>query len=297
MKIVVYILIYYDFEIIKRHLQFIQRLYLKYSFLEIIIIENKSINTPKIRKLINFYINNGVVKKYYYFSKNISNNAIELILIKEKKYLKNFDYIIITDGDLLPNNYYFIDEMLNIINIELRVMGVAMSLDYRNLPIETMPESVLWKNIDYNITDKYIEGKAGMWFMLFKKKYLLELINYKFKNNIKFVDSNIYNYADFKGYKILKTKNSKAIHLTWYRYHDLSNPYTKFKINNIKTIWHHNQYCIKAKLIKPNENKNIYFYKILFMKMFFIIKIKIMRIINKLKFRVFKKIYIYLKFL
>ena len=263
-----YVIFYYDYQIIVRTLKYLKQIKNRYKNLEIIAIENNSENSFLISNYIKDYLNNGIISRYYYFNKNISNNAFEQVLNKERKYLSKYQYVIITDGDLIVNNYSFINELHHIINLNEDFIGVAVSLDYRNLPIETFPEAYQWAKIDKKICEEYIEGGAGIWFMMIKRHFLIKFLNHILKNNLSFNDSNLSLYSYLNKKSILKTKNSRAIHLTWYRYQDINHPYTKFKIKNINKIWNHKKYLPYCKLFKKDFEKKITFFNFIIFKYF-----------------------------
>ncbi len=105
-KIPCIVLIFYNFEIIKKSLEFLA----EYSDrLDLYIIENPSIHTEtKIKPYILNLVNKNIVSKYVLFSNNISNNAIEIFFKHEMvKQLEQYKYILFTDGDVTVKTTIF----------------------------------------------------------------------------------------------------------------------------------------------------------------------------------------------
>ena len=97
-KILCIAIIFYDYEVIKKSVDFLIK---KVDAYDLIIIENKSEFTEVlIQPYIENLIQEGIVQKYILFDKNITNNAFEVVLDSQYINLKNYDYILITDGDL-----------------------------------------------------------------------------------------------------------------------------------------------------------------------------------------------------
>ncbi|MCX7954409.1 MAG: hypothetical protein N3A01_04365 [Bacteroidales bacterium] len=281
-KIRLYVLFFYDVEIIKRVLLFLERVKKNYNSIDIVAIENKSKNSKIIHQLVKSFIDKNIIERLYYFNKNLTNNAFELVLKIEQNIIKKYNYICITDGDLIANNYNFLSEQIKILQDENNIVGVSISLDYRNLPTQTFPECYKWKEIDMKIKENYIEGISGIWFFTLKTNFVLSFLKYIKKRNTVFVDSQIYNFAKINNYKIVKTKYSKAIHLTWYRYQNFNHIYTKFKIRFSKKIWNHRNYSFYVNcLFKEKSYKNFIIIYVLFRLFYIAIDLLYQKLLRK----------------
>ena len=199
---------------------------LKNDFTDFIIIENFSDNT----KLIKEFFTNQDILKYILFEENIANNAMNIFLNDFFNILTEYEYITISDCDLLiENSKSVFDEIFKILNIP--EIGVCcIDLDMKNLPEIT--EAKNWIPLPKMITENYIEGDTGVHLMTLKKE------NLNLIKNTNFLDSNLIQRVKANNKKWVKTKLNKAIHLTWDLYVP-GNDYYEYKLKN-KNIWNNN---------------------------------------------------------
>lgn len=244
-KIPCFLIAFFEYENIKKSLDFIT----KYTDrLDIHVIENYSENTEgQIKPYILDLIGEGKIKNYYLFDENIGANAIEVILRSNWSYLNNYEYFMITDGDLIiKQDKKYLDELTKIMdeNPEVFAAGAEMSLE--NLPSEDKyPDAKTWVPKAHKVKDKnYAEGPTGSWFLLYRTKEFIEILLEILNANESLLDSVVYQHCMKRGMKWARTINNKAYHLTWDSYSDENNPYTKWKgSKTFNEIWQHNKYC------------------------------------------------------
>jgi hypothetical protein len=238
-KIPCMVIIFFDFEVIKKSLDFIT----KYShLLDITVVENKSDYTEsQIKPYVMNLLNHNKISQYILFDENISGNACKTVIEENLINLKS-DYIIIADGDMIIDNENWIYEHLAIVN-QPNVFCVGTQMDMSNLPNVEGADKWVPAPIS-NDNPIYIHGLTGGWFLTFKTKDFLKAFKYIKQNNLKFVDSSFHKYCFEQGKVWARTRVSKAYHLTWDSYSDPNHPYTKWKNSlTLQEIWHHDRYC------------------------------------------------------
>ena len=246
-KIPTLVLIYFDYPTIYQSLEFLTKLS---SLLDIYVIENPSSQTKEyIRPYILRLKENLLIKKYILFDKNISNNAVEVYLKSNEIRLDEYDYVIVTDGDLVceKNNHGFnnwlVEEIKIIKNPE--IFSCSIQLDLANLPVTSFPESINWIPDPISVQHDYIEGLSGLHFSIFRTSSFLGFFDFLQKNNMRFLDSHIHWYSyEYLHLKLARTKLSTAKHLTWDLYQDLNHPYTQLKLSKkLSEHWNHSDFC------------------------------------------------------
>jgi hypothetical protein len=213
-----------------------------------IIVENDSENHPQIKEY--FISNEQNIKSYFYFEKNISSTAIDVIISNLYNELMNYDYITITDGDLYV---YDFNDLLK----ELR--GI---LD--NDPSVMVASSSLWTKNDYNLPNSrrvigiqpYVENQIHnrniTWgahykisannFVTIRKQHLIHLLD------IHYIDTTIYHKATSLNMRWAQTVRNSSYHLTWDKYID-GHPYYEWKKKVINHIWNPKEKINPIKLI------------------------------------------------
>ncbi|MEG4086302.1 methyltransferase domain-containing protein [Microcoleus sp. POL10_C6] len=241
-KIPCVVLIYYNTEIIKLTIDYL----LKYTdFLEIYIVENRSIYTnDQIKPYILNLVNESKIKKYFLFQTNISSNAIEVAFSSKEIDLGNSEYILLTDGDLLPTDDNWLSEQIQILVNHPEVFCCNVDLEMSNLPVESFPEAITWIPQPSAITESYLECLTGLHFSLMRVREFVDFLKFHNQSGQKFVDGVMHKYCYSNLHKKwAKTKRAKAKHLTWDLYNDLEHPYTRLKISKpFKEIWLHEFY-------------------------------------------------------
>lgn len=238
-KITCYVLVYDQLDIIKRSLDFLTCYSDK---LDIIVIENPSSNTKKISALIDSYGKNGVVKRYYLFSANITGKAYEVVINQEIRKIMKTPFVIITDGDLICENNNWLQEEINILRKHRDVFACGISLEMSNLPTSTFPSSVNWIPPDMNVFDDYNEAYTGGHLLLMRGAWLADYMAWSKDNKLHFLDSNMHKFCyEVMHKKWARTKYARAYHITWDLYQDKEHPYTKQKTKkSFDEIWRHN---------------------------------------------------------
>jgi len=237
-KIPCYILVFDQTEIIKKTLDSLVK---KVDKLDIVIVENPSKNTSHIKKYIEELGVRGLVKRHYLFEKNITNNALRMIFLEERKLIKKSKYMILTDGDLVPDNENWLEEEIEILKQHRDVFGCGISLDMSNLPLETFPDAVGWIPPDKQEFDDYYEALTGGHLVIMRGKEFDMFSTWRDQHKLPQIDGQMHRFA----YEVLhkkwaRTKRSKAYHLTWDLYHDKNHPYTRMKMEkSFQETWHH----------------------------------------------------------
>jgi hypothetical protein len=239
-KITCYVLIFDQVDIIKRSLDFLVQYANK---LDLIIIENPSPNTPKIKSIVDTYGKSGLIKRYYLFEKNITGNAYDIVFNVEKEIIKNSPYILITDGDLYSKDEDWLKEELNILKQHPEVFACGVSLDMSNLPIKQFPDAANWIPPDKGTFPDFFEATTGGHLLMFRGGQFYEYMKWQANNKLNFVDSIMHRYCyEVLNKKWARTKKAKAYHLTWDLYRDKRHPYTVLKISKThEETWYHKQ--------------------------------------------------------
>lgn len=240
-KILCVVLVYYEFQHIRRAVDAL----INTDALDLVVVENKSEHTDtSIKPYILDLVHKDKVLKYFLFDKNISNNAIEVVLDSSFIDYSSYDYVLVTDGDLEPIDSNWLHEQLKIINNNPDVFVCGIDLDMSNLPVNTFPNVHNWIPKTIRETEDYLECTTGLHYLLFRKRDFTSFLAYRRQNNLHFVDGTLHHYCYNVIYKKwAKTKVCKAIHLTWDSYQDLNHPYTKLKLSkSLLDIWSHNSY-------------------------------------------------------
>jgi hypothetical protein len=241
-KLPCYVLIYDQVDIIKKSLEFLT----EYSGrLDIIVAENPSPNTPEISKFIRQLGNKKLLKRYYLFDENITNNAFRMMFKtkREVKTIKSSSYVITTDGDLVSNDKGWLDEEIDILKKYSEVFSCAVSLDMSNLPLASFPDAKNWIPADMSEQEDYYEAFTGSHLQMTRGAEFYTFLKWVEKNDAHLVDGEMHRYC----YEVLhkkwaRTKKAKAYHLTWDLYKDKDNTYTKAKDSkSFKEIWYHDK--------------------------------------------------------
>ena len=223
-EILIISIVFFDYEIVKKHIDFIVSIKDK---ADIVIIENKSEASDNIKNICLNLLASQDILKYYLFDENIWGHAILTFLYNNEIDLTKYKYILLTDGDLICKDSNWLQEQLDIINKNQNIFCCAMDLSIENLPIKTFPEAAGWIPPSTPTSDNFIECPTGVHSLLFNTEDFLGMIQYLKKENTKFDDVHMYHYCyGVLKKKWVKTKYAKAYHLTWDTYADLNHPYT-----------------------------------------------------------------------
>lgn len=259
-KILCVVIVFFDFDIIRKTLDFLIQNSHQY---DLVVVENPSEFTENlIKPYIISLLESGKINSYILFDKNITNNAIEVVLDSEQLISwSNYGYVLLTDGDLTVNNNSWLQEELNVLSHHSDVFACAVGLDMSNLPIQTFPDAKQWIPAPIQEHDDYTETLTGIHLILLETGSLLQFLDWRKKNRLKFVDSTLHNFC----YQVLHkkwviVKESKAKHLTWDSYQDLNHPYTQLKLSkNLTQTWKHDNYSSYTVYCKDKTLKVEYY--------------------------------------
>ncbi|MDB5164325.1 MAG: hypothetical protein JWS12_943 [Candidatus Saccharibacteria bacterium] len=237
-KLLTYVLVFDQYHIIRKTLDFMTAFS---DQLEIVIIENPSPNSPKIKKLIDSYGNAGKLKRHYLFEDNIAANVFSVVLERERSVIKKHSLVMLTDGDLICKDGDWLKEEISILKHNPSVFVCGVSLNSFNLPIKTFPEAKNWIPLDISEQEDYFEARTGLHLLTLSSTDLLGFLDWFKAHEHPFVDSTLHYYCyDILGKKWARTKKAKARHLTWDLYGDLENSYTRLKTSKShKEMWFH----------------------------------------------------------
>ena len=247
------VLAYCNFDLIKETIDYLTTT----RKFKIYVIENWSDSTEKVIKpFLLSLLESGSIYKYVLMHQNVSNNAYEQFFDKEM--FDHFDapYILITDGDIVPEsmNEEWLEEQITILTNHKDVGSCGINLSAKNLPSNV---SYFANNKDeaYNCSnwvpdvygkhfEDYVEAGTGLHFWLSPMDNFKSFLQWRKKGSHRFIDHNIkwyYNQVLHKRWVI--TKRNYGIHLTWTIYQDEHHPYTQMKINkSFAETWQHHNY-------------------------------------------------------
>ncbi|WP_348810485.1 hypothetical protein [Flavobacterium maritimum] len=240
-KIPLLFLAYFDLDVIKRSLE---SFYSISDSVEIIVIENQSVNSIDIRNYLRDELKKGNINSLYFFYRNLSNNSIEIIISRELKKLMANEYFFISDGDLILDGQSSCNEIKSIMDSNQNLFACGITLDNKNLPLNNFPESINWIPKDISEENDHFESKTGAHLLMLRTSYFSKYWEFREANRISLTDSSMANYCyRFLKKKWARTKNSKALHLTWDSYNDMSHPYTIEKLKKtFYRTWNHKDY-------------------------------------------------------
>lgn len=243
-KIPCFVLTFFDYDVIKKSFDFLTRFN---DRLDIHVVENHSDFTEShIKPYLLDLVEQGKISSYYLFDENIGVNAMEIVTRVNASYINDYDYFMITDGDLISENEDWLDELVEIIENNSEVCAVGMELDMSNRPSENIyPESKYGVQKAKKVEGKnYSEVPTGWRLSLYRTQDFLIILELILKAGEKLVDYKMFKYCTLLGKKWARTKKSLAYHLTWDSYSNLEHPYTKWKSKlTHQELWEHERYC------------------------------------------------------
>jgi hypothetical protein len=201
------------------------------------IIENKSENSDKISEYFKekkYKFDN--IKGYIQFEENISATAIDCFLIDFDSFIKNYEYITITDGDFY---IYDINDVIteNVLAFNNKNCMVSSTPLYMKNNYGDNPNRVIGTDVyiekqkeRLNISHSHTKGITSNCFLTFKTN------NIDFLKTIHYIDTTIHSTVNKLGGDWLVSSKNQAYHLTWDLYID-GNPYYEWKKEVIGNIW------------------------------------------------------------
>lgn len=258
------VLCYFDFDTVRRCLDFVAEYS---SVLDVMVVENKSRNTnPYIRPYVMELIAAGKVSKYFLFDRNISNNALEVVMDSKHIDLTRSPYFLLTDGDVIVEGKGWLYEQLQILDENEDVFACGVNLDVSNLPLESMPEARNWVPKELHERETYIESRMGVQLLMLRAADLRQFLKYRSRRQDRFTDLVLARYGrEILHKKWVLTKHHRARHLTWDVYADLDHPYTRLKVaSTFRDTWHHFEYCPYSVYTKDSISRSVPTAKIVF---------------------------------
>jgi len=237
-KILILSVVYFNTDIIKKHIDFLTTVT---DIADIIILENPSESTSEIKQYCLDLVNKQKIKQYCLFNDNICGGVFKEIY--KDIDLTNYEYIMMTDGDLTVDNITnWLDEQIEILINHPDTFTCAVDLSLENLPVHIYPKAENWHPKPISISSDSIDGQTGIHLLLFKKNILNTFMNQLYDSDLVFVDNTMHNYCVKNQLRWKRTKFSKAYHHTWDLYTSVEHSYTIMK-NSIshEKIWYHNK--------------------------------------------------------
>ncbi len=214
--------------------------------LSITVVENRSPTTDStLRPFFLTQLAEGRIDRYILFRDNITNNALEVVFDNRLVPIGSSCYVLLTDGDVVPDNPHWLDEQLRILerHPDLLVCGVPLSEE--NLPTHVFPDAPNWVPPPVAVHEDYIEtSQSGVHLWLIRAHDLRRVLRYRRATGKRFVDGTFAEYARHAGRKWGLTRRAVARHLTWDLYADSNHPYTQLKLTKtFQQTWYHNRYA------------------------------------------------------
>ena len=252
-NILVISIIYSEYDIITKHVDFLIKGNDNY---DIILLENKSASTPKIRDYCFTLLKNKDIMNYYLFEDNIGMNVFETIFFNKDINLDDYEYILMTDGDLTVENPNWFQEEMNILNNHPDSLCCGVTLDMSNLPIKVFPEAKSWYPKCKKFHEDCEEQITGLNLLLWRVSDFKLFLNYMKVNKMIYMDTTMHRYHLTTNKKWLRTKIARAYHHTWDLYANQNHPYCKMKNKGYKYVWLHGKFC-NYSIYSLNENNVI----------------------------------------
>ena len=172
--------------------------------IDFFILENKSKYSDKIES----YFKTKKLIGYLQSEENITHGTVDYFLKNFKDLINQYDYLTITDGDLLVDD------------IELLYDEIKTILEYPNSEV---------------IDNLFLKGTSGTHMMTFKKENFNIVLDLNIMMDV-YVHSKVFKLGGI----CAKTLKNKSKHLTWDYYYP-TNEYYEWKLENQWTLSYHNK--------------------------------------------------------
>ena len=200
------------------------------------VVENHSENSNQIQE---YFISTKKLKKYFYFTENITNNAMKKVLEDFWQEVTKFDFMTISDCDLVvKNSKEAFDEVKKNASFD-EVAFSCIDISLENFPVN-VPGSHKWLPAPKAQTQEYIECQTGAHLMTVRREMMPILLEPKH-----LLDGSLFACTYARNKKWVKTINNKAYHLTW----DLYVPGNSYYSEKVSTdsptnaLWRHDKMC------------------------------------------------------
>jgi hypothetical protein len=197
--------------------------------IDFFILENKSKYSDKIES----YFKTKKLIGYLQSEENITHGTVDYFLKNFKDLINQYDYLTITDGDLLVDDIELLyDEIKTILEYpNVKVCCVDLKID--NLP--NIPEAKTWIPDSEVIDNLFLKGTSGTHMMTFKKENFNIVLDLNIMMDV-YVHSKVFKLGGI----CAKTLKNKSKHLTWDYYYP-TNEYYEWKLENQWTLSYHNK--------------------------------------------------------
>lgn len=229
---------YYDLNSIRSCLDTLIR---ENSF-TITVAENYSENTEsQIKPYLMDMVNSGVIKRYFLFEKNITNNII-LSVLKDRTSVINYTpHTLITDGSLSTKDTGWSIKQKELLDRSASILTCAVNIDTSNMPSgqENYFNPVMRSDKE---TDVIFTGNH---MLLFRSNELIDIIKYLDTKSLPYKDSYLHMYCAEHGKSWVRLKSPKFYRHTWDFFSVPNHPYLVEKQRRIsnKDIFDHKDMC------------------------------------------------------
>jgi hypothetical protein len=202
------VLIYENVEIIRRCLD---ALVSQGDRLAIHVVENYSSATADyIQPAMLHLLGENKIEQYIQFSENVTNNAIDIVLAAGVVDVSESEYMIITDGDCLPQGEW-LDAQLGILSRHPDVFCCTLQNDASHW--EEGARKKLPAPSHQN--DEFAEIESGMWLCMFRSREILRVVEVFRENGFRFRDGLLNQYAKyFLNKRWVAAKSASLVELT-----------------------------------------------------------------------------------
>lgn len=238
-KLLILLNCFFNYELINRCLESICKVKKDDVEYDIIILENPSKYSDKIKELISKF----TIYKHYICEENIEGNIFTLFVNTFPELIEEYDYIAMSEADVVLEEGSLQEaiEILDKKDIRVGNLSIDVELNYKkyyNLPIRT------WIPIAKNI-DGYDVGATGFQFIIFKRNFLKGFVsainNKQLCSSVALGQGNYYGLSDsnlqiFNNQNRtlwVRTKKYKLDHIGWEMYINMDNEYVKTKQENL----------------------------------------------------------------
>jgi hypothetical protein len=251
------VLVFWNVEIVKKSLNFLAE---QADELDIFVVENRSEATnSEIKPFVLDLLARDKIAGYFLFERNITVNALEVVFDSGLLDLGAYDYLLLTEGDLIVPDEGWLAEERRILDNNPEVFVCGIGLSEVNLPRHLSPDAHKWLSPPMRETEDYYEVEMGIYLLLFRMTDFQSFLRYRRKTNKRFREVVLRSYCrEELGRVWARPKQFTAVHLTWDIYHDPAHPYSKLRLSTpAKELWWHYRYSPFRFFTKQRAERHI----------------------------------------
>jgi len=239
---VVYVLAFFNFDILKRSLESMVGSTCAYKTVQdipydVYVLENLSPHSDKIGAYCESLYKEGRIKGHVRSQTNIGGNLFLQAVVKGMVPVHS-EFVCISEGDVILDKGAF-EESLKLLRKYPHVPLCSIDLYLHNLPLVTFKDARDWIPQPVEYSDHKI-GPTGLQFIVLRTEFFLEFIDKLIKKELdagvvfngpkhSFSDRNLALLCEKQNKYWIRTKYRKLLHIGWELYLDLNNEYYKYK--------------------------------------------------------------------